>query len=280
MKRYVAIIIAIITSLELLFRVFGLGSFPLYSKSNLIGYYFKENQQGNFLNSKKWYINNYGMVAEYSYTNDNEEKIILIGDSIVYGGNNISHENRIGVILQSLINKPVYSIAAGSWGFENELLYLNQLNLNLNNKKIIFILNSGDFGEKSHWACEKNHPTNYPFMLSYYYFDKYVIDQECKSYINKITNEKIEWQIYLKELLSKKSPSNIIILLYPNLAEYNDKYDFIKEKNELMKVDKNLKIYNFNEYSGIVKEIYRDTIHPNAYGNKLIAQYLRSLIND
>jgi hypothetical protein len=141
-------------------------------------------------------------------------------------------------------------------------------------------LNSGDFGEKSHWACEKNHPTNKPFMLSYYYFNKYIIDNECNAHVNNDTNKKIEWQLNLKKLLSKKSSNDITVLLYPNLIEYNEKYDFIKEKNELMNVNKNLKIYNLNEYSGMVKEIYRDAIHPNALGNKLIAEYLRSLITN
>lgn len=278
MKKLTLILIISIVSLELTSRLLDLDNFPLYEKSDEAGYFFKKNQSGIFFGNNEWFINNYGMIAKSDYINNDEHKILLIGDSIVYGGNNTKQMNRVGMILEDITSIPVFSIAAGSWAFENELIYLNKLNLNLNNKKIIFILNSGDFGKKSRWDCEKNHPTQKPDFLMYYLLTKYVIDYECNYQdLYQNTSPNINWQIFLKHTIQKINLDSIYIILYPNRNELINGYNFRDEISQLKRVNGGIKIFNFNKISN---EMYRDPIHPNILGNKLLATYISDIIKN
>ncbi|MDP1125438.1 hypothetical protein Q5O12_28365, partial [Klebsiella pneumoniae] len=49
---------------------------------------------------------------------------LLIGDSIVLGGNPYRQQDRLGPVLQMDSKHAVWPISAGSWSISNELIYL------------------------------------------------------------------------------------------------------------------------------------------------------------
>jgi hypothetical protein len=46
--------------------------------------------------------------------------ILLVGESIVWGGNPYKAADRLAAKLQSLVKGKVWPISAGSWGLQNE----------------------------------------------------------------------------------------------------------------------------------------------------------------
>jgi hypothetical protein len=87
--------------------------------------------------------------------------VLLFSDSVVYGGNAYRQQERLGPKLQALMQGrgSIWRIAAGSWALRNELAYLRLYPQVLAQvDQVVFVLNSGDFGEASSWSCELTHP--------------------------------------------------------------------------------------------------------------------------
>ena len=108
--------------------------------------------------------------------------MLLVGDSLVYGGNQYHPTERLGPTLQALIQTrtagtQVWPISAGSWSLRNELTWLRQNPQVLDQMhRIIIVLNSGDFDTTtaSSWSCELTHPRSRPLVATWYLFYKYV----------------------------------------------------------------------------------------------------------
>jgi hypothetical protein len=133
---------------------------------------------------------------------------ILIGDSIVAGGNLYRKSQRLGVKLSEKLNKPVWSVSAGSWSILNEIAYL-RLHPNVVNgaTKLIFISNSGDFNQASSWSCEYTHPRQYPNFAAIYLFKKYIYDysKSCNEVPKDLLVPNADWRRELSsEFLKSK----------------------------------------------------------------------------
>lgn len=80
--------------------------------------------------------------------------VLLVGYSLVLGGNQFRAPERLGPSLQALMQAyssdvNVWPIAPGSWALRNELAYLH-----LNPQ----VPSSADFEAASSWCCELKHP--------------------------------------------------------------------------------------------------------------------------
>ena len=159
-------------------RAFGLVDFPLYAANAQIGYMPAANQQGSFLNKNDWQFNALHMGAP-AFTPTPARDVLLVGDSVVYGGNGYRAAERLGPTLQAQLQDgggQVWPISAGSWTLRNALAYM-RLNPQVpaSVKHIVFVLNSGDFGNAaSSWACELTHPRTRPTVALWYLTNKYV----------------------------------------------------------------------------------------------------------
>ena len=167
-NKYFLIFIYAVFSMLLLegsIRLIGLINFPLVIADNKIGYIYKPNQHGSFLNRNDWRFNSHSMQNDEEFLPSNSLDVLLIGDSIVAGGNSFKKEDRLGSKLARDLNTQVWSISAGSWSLLNELIYLeNHPEVIQGIDKFIFILNSGDFTRPSSWSCEYTHPRSYPYL--------------------------------------------------------------------------------------------------------------------
>jgi hypothetical protein len=165
MTRVLKYFLAIFLILEIVTRLTRISDFPLYEANNKIGYIPQSNQKGKFLWTNDWIFNEYHMGAN-TFKPSNAEDILLIGDSIVLGGNPLKETEKLGPSLKRKINAAVWPISAGSWGMRNEIIYLNSNpDVVQNIDTFIFVWNSGDFDQASSWSCDLTHPTHAPISL-------------------------------------------------------------------------------------------------------------------
>ena len=163
-SKHIFTILTILVLIEVGLRTSGIIDFPLYDANSIIGYIPKPSQNGSFLNKNVWQFNSLSMGAsEFKPTNTIDT--LLIGDSVVLGGNPYRQEDRLAPQLQLETKLPIWPISAGSWGLRNELIYL-KLHPEVVNSvdRFIFVLNSGDFDKASSWSCEITHPRSYPIL--------------------------------------------------------------------------------------------------------------------
>ena len=276
--KYLAIAFLI---LEIATRLTRISDFPIYDANNEIGYIPKASQHGKFLWTHDWIFNEYHMGAD-TFKPSNAEDILLIGDSIVLGGNPLKESERLGPTLQRKINRAVWPISAGSWGMRNELIYLNNNPDVVNNiDTFIFVWNSGDFAQASSWSCETTHPKHPPISAFLYAFQKYVYNfQKCNGEIKPeylVTGG--DWHTELKAFISSSAMKNkkVVAYLYPDINEQKD--------TNLMQQMLDSHIHEIHE-AGIKDVIsighdprwelnnYRDGIHPSGQGNKVLADII------
>lgn len=176
LRRYALIAALGLLCAEVGVRLPGMVDFPLYEANSKIGYIPAANQSGAFLNKNTWRFNALHMGAE-AFEPGLAGNVLLVGDSLVLGGNSYREEDRLGPKLQAALpaGTRVWPISAGSWALRNELVWL-RANPKVLDKvtSLVWVVNSGDFAEASSWSCELTHPTRNPSVALVYLFEKYV----------------------------------------------------------------------------------------------------------
>ena len=151
-------LLGILLCIELVSRLFGIGDIPLYIQNSEIGYMVAPNQSGAFLHKNDWAFNEYSM-ASGAYRPHKNDNTLLVGDSIVQGGNPLRQRDRLGPQLEMLLGYPVWSAAASGWALLNELAYLRRYERILSAINcVVFVVNSDDFGEPAFWTSDADFP--------------------------------------------------------------------------------------------------------------------------
>ena len=267
---------------EVLVRGLGFINFPLYDANAVVGYIPAARQQGSFLNRNKWEFNSLHMGAA-EFTPSAALDVLLIGDSIVFGGNSYQHQAQLGPALQAILQSShpggaVWPISAGSWALRNELAWLRtnpQVVARVD--RVLFVVNSGDFGEATSWNCEATHPRKKPVFALGYLFNKYVFAfVRC----GRIPNE------------LKVPPGNLAAELTLFLNTYGDKTLFVLYPDRAEALNAALAESHFAPYIALLKSsgarnifqlagnerlqasFYKDDIHPTPEGNQVLAGIL------
>ena len=121
--------LALLVLTELGVRVAGLVDFPTYLRDDYFGYVPRPEQSGRFLTTNAWFFNDRSMgVAEPWRPQPERTDILLIGNSIVLGGNPYDQKDKLGPLVQSLLNATckVWPVAAGGWSTVNEFRFLER----------------------------------------------------------------------------------------------------------------------------------------------------------
>ncbi|QAU48751.1 hypothetical protein XH91_27630 [Bradyrhizobium guangzhouense] len=168
----------------------------------------------------------------------------------------------------------VWPISAGSWAFLNELRYLH-LHENLLGEvtRIVFVLNSADFGSASIWSSEATHPTHYP-MSGLLYLTRKFFFHESDASATSIDND---WRAELRYLLSVyRGP--LTLVLYPNKVE--SKNDTVRKMNLDVHIPElrsdRITVLSLAEDPNWSPDYYRDDIHPTATGLRELATFIRA----
>jgi len=296
MSKFIKIIILLIFLIacsELFSKYFlGLGNPPLYVEDASIEYMLKPNQDvmrmGNHIT-----VNEYGMRSSGTKSlYETSKNVVVFGDSIINGGNQTPDSSLATSILQQRLQSEhdpkyqVLNISAGSWGPQNWVAYANKYGF-FNAEQIILLLSSHDYGDKPTFdpLNPNTHPTEKPFSAFYELLTRYVPryipvfkGQSSSRSKSEPTSEEIESAMAnLKLFLSEAKSVTPYITVIQNIEQtelksgYRDGYFQIKALcNEL-----GIKAVNLNDYyEDAIKSgasPYRDNIHPNISGQKLIS---------
>jgi hypothetical protein len=282
MKKLGLLAIGVLLSAEIGVRALGMVDFPLYEANAQIGYIPQANQHGSFLNKNDWEFNALHMGAA-AFKPKAALDTLLVGDSLVYGGNQYRQAERLGPTLQRLIYKnaggpQVWPISAGSWGLRNELIWLRGNSQVLDQvHRIVIILNNGDFDTASSWSCELTHPTTPPPVAIWYLFNKYVYAfEKCGDVPTGLKVPDGDLAGELKTYLAIHGAKTTFIL-YPDKSEATDRV--LEAKNfevgaTILKTAGAASVIHVAHDSRWNSSWYKDGIHPTPEGNRVLAKII------
>lgn len=264
-------------------RIGGLVDFPLYDANARIGYIPRAEQGGRFLNRNEWMVNSKHMSAG-PFEPGPAGNVLVIGDSIVWGGNLYARSDRLGPKLQALLPQKVWPIAAGSWALQNELVYLiENPDVVKSVETIVFVLNSGDFGEPSAWSCSHFHPLEPPRVALWYLAKKYVLKTPCEGTPPTLAVTTRDPMAMLQAFVEGHARHRFVALLYPDLEELMDdallraRLEMHADALTRVGVAEVVSVARDPRWAGH-RELYRDGIHPTPAGMGVLASVIASTL--
>lgn len=259
------IFIATSVSLELLLRL--LLNFPLYNADSVVGYWPKPNQSGIFLGTHDWIFNDHSMGLGQNFGGSGKFDLLIVGDSVVYGGNPFRQQDKLAPIIARKTDWSVWPLSAGGWALQNELAFLDRNTDAVQQADaIVFILNSGDFEGPASWTSEITHPRSYPVSYLWYLIQRccFVLNANPPSSLKVADhNVLLMWQ---KFGASHKLP--IVVIGYSSLVEEQDDCRWAPKEFRSVGI-----WYCYRDLDPQVAQDYRDGIHPSVKGNARLANF-------
>lgn len=284
LKLLIISIVVLMSGGEVAARFLGLIDFPLYDANAEIGYIPSASQRGSFMNRNDWQINELHMSAG-PFQPSSEGNVLLIGDSIVWGGNSYAANERLGAQWQSLARAKIWPVAAGSWGLQNEITYLNQ-HPDVVGKvdEIVFVSNSGDFDEPSSWVCEMTHPRKYPQLATLFLLEKFVLKKDCPTEVAPALRVPKQNPLEMLRSFGHAHPGKPLkFILYPDRAECESpalRQERLEKYKPLLIDAGATEVHSLGDWEGwtACASLYKDPIHPvgAAYGS--LSRYLNDRI--
>lgn len=282
--RWLLLSVGAVLFAEMLVRGLGFIDFPVYEANAQVGYIQAGSQHGSFLNRNQWEFNSLHMSApEFTPTPNPARDILLVGDSVVLGGNAYQQQDRLGPALQASAQHyarggVVWPVAAGSWALRNELAWLRENpQVPAQVDQVVFVLNTGDFGEASSWSCEATHPRKRPAVALWYLFNKYVYAFEaCGQVPPNLQVPPGDLAAELRSFLAVYGDKSLFVL-YPDRAETEN--PALARANfaaglALLTSSGAQKIVPLAGNERWRTDFYKDDIHPTPEGNRVLADIL------
>lgn len=276
-------------SIELFLRYEGFGSFPVYDLDQDMKYIPSASQHGSFLNYNTWFFNNRHMGNKEDWVPNRHPSVLLIGNSIVLGGNPYEHEEKLGPLLEEALGKPytVWSIAAGGWSELNEIAYLEKNSDVLQNSDVVVLeYMTGGLSYTAPWPGYYIFPDHKPLILTSYMLGKYVIplilgihsvnDSGALPPMGEIDEVNLRRFTSLVSTIAKSH--KLVIFFYPSRAELLQKENgwakAIAPIREMCQAQRLTCIDLALEKTWTQDSYKDDGIHPTVAANKILAAIL------
>jgi lysophospholipase L1-like esterase len=277
-------LIGLLVLAELGLRLAGAVSFPLYDANTRIGYIPAANQSGSYLWTHGYSLNERHM-AGGPLVDTAARKVLLVGDSVVWGGNPYRESDRLVHALQErLPEAKVWSLAAGGWAIRNQLAWLED-NADVVNRMndVVLVINSTDLvPEAAMWGCETTHPTQRPWLGIAYYFDKVLKRQDCSEGKPGLTIPPGDWQGRLRQWIAQTQAAGVRVqfVLYPSRAELDagGAKALMTETMAQLQATHRVAATEVARFPAWQPSHYKDAIHPTAEGNHALAEVLRQVL--
>jgi hypothetical protein len=176
--KLIGVTTAVIIAVEIFLRVSGAVDFPTYNVDSEIGYLPKESQSGLFLNKNDWHFNDKSMPIAQNWDPTLRPNILLIGNSIVMGGNPYQQQDKLAPQIQKRLGaRPiVWPIAAGGWTQINEMTYLDRHpEIAAEADYLAWEYMSGGLSGAKPWPGEYVFPSHKPIYATWYALRRYVL---------------------------------------------------------------------------------------------------------
>lgn len=300
-----------IVSGELFSRYYlGLGAPSLYVAHPTIEYMLKPNQDfyrfGNHV-----VVNQYGMRSHKFDRNKgaNEYRVLVFGDSVINGGNLTDHKDLATTILADqlckTLNKPVIvgNVSAGSWGPGNWFAYANEFGL-FDADVVVLVISSHDYADNPKFLPlnENTHPTQKPFSalvegiqryVPRYFprmFQKPIFNQAESDRFMETTNEREvskaldDLRAFLLLAENRTEQRTLVVFQHCERDEVEQNrvlpgHQRIRETCDALGIPTEDIGKAFRQSMEKGKNPYRDNIHPNETGQKIIAQRITEYLN-
>ena len=262
--------------------ILGLGNPPLFIQHKSIEYEYVPNQ-----NLKRFHrhikINSMGMRSEEFSQNSSKKRILVYGDSIVWGGTITDQKDLSTEVLGKLLeennyNYEVGNISAGSWGPGNWLAHVTERGI-YGADIVILVISSHDWLDNPTYASIKNNismPTKRPNFASEELIKRYIFPKIKKSFPprNKSHNNQIntENKKGLEDLgkfinLVREKGAEIVVVQFWDREEFKNNNPkegtkFIKKVLRDNKVKTIDSIDGFRKCSKNSRDLFIDHIHP------------------
>jgi len=281
---FFGVLVGALVSLEIAVRLFGLTSYPVYIRSQAVGYFLAPNQRGAFLNKNHWFVDDQGFANEKPFV-VSHPNTILVGDSVVFGGNPVDYDLRIGTIAAKITRRDIWSASAGGWSLLNELAFLKLHKTQVYQAdKLIFVVNRGDFGCAAQWAGELALPTRRPVLATVYFLKRYVLPHSEELPPITVKSDSLcerEWQDGLDDLLTHYS-GQVSFILYPDKHDLNDhnawRMEMVAIRRYIAAHSRRIMLFDLSTVPGWNLSRYRDGTHPNPAGNRILAAVVAKLV--
>jgi hypothetical protein len=250
---------------------------PLYQADNVQGYWIAPNQTGRFMGRYNFAFNALGMATDRPFRPTRERRdILLVGDSVVVGANDIDHDERLAALLsRNLGDATLWPIGAKSWALQNQLQWLRAHRSVVNGvDRIVLVLNPQDFADPSFWSNEFTHPRTPPRPALLYMARKALgivppDVHQAKYIVPRASDLAGEWRRFIE---GAGRPVDVVV--YPDLANRRGACGYVPRA-----------LYSVGRWHCLTQggewpaDSYLDDIHPNLDGRRRLAARLAAIID-
>lgn len=269
-------------------RLAGAIDFPLYQADREIGYLPRADQSGRFLLRHDWAINaqHQGTATPFAPASAPRGDWLLIGDSIVFGGNPYAAHERLGAQLQQRVDAAIWPVSAGGWSLQNQMAYLQRHDeVAASAQTLAFVLNRHDFAPAASWSCAWTHPLEKPRSALWHVAAKYVLKRPCEGTPAELQVPPQDPRALLHTLRrqSAERGQRVVFFLYPEQDETRSP-EALARGVETM--EGALREAGFGEIVSVGRQpqwaegarLYRDGIHPTPEGLGRLAEIVAATL--
>jgi hypothetical protein len=270
-------------------RYIGLISYPLFYSSNKYEYLLKPNQS-TFIYHNKFITNEYSM-RSLPITKSDTNVVLLIGDSVVNGGNLIDHDSLSSTILEKELSKSfkkkirVLNISAKSWGPDNAAAFVKEFGL-FKADVVVLVVNSHDAYDNMTYKKVVGISPDYPDRNAVLAWQK-IIEKGLprlglSANLSNQENHREQTIVidtafnsgfnYFKTICYKKNIS-LIVYLHSEISELQKKQLHPNGK-EIIRYCSQNNIFTIIGLKKETKNLYLDEIHFNNTGHRFLANAL------
>ncbi|MGA2847540.1 MAG: SGNH/GDSL hydrolase family protein [Terracidiphilus sp.] len=247
-----------------------------------------------FLRQNRWVFNNRSMGTETQWNPALHPNILLIGNSIVAGGNPLDQKDKLCPLIQKAMG-PGYSIwpiAVGGWTNLNETAYL-QRNPDVEASANFFVWEYmvGGTSKLAPWSSDYGFPRKRPLWASWYIFRRYILARfiPIPSELPPTGPATVTgMQMFRNEIgrisaaTGRRTPG--LLFLYPQRNQFlaaRSGIEWLPERAQIEEIARtqNLKIVDVTRSPQWRTDLYRDgETHPNEEGDAILATILAGSI--
>jgi len=295
-KRCIAGLLTFAVVTEIALRLAGVVDFPAYQVDGGIGYVIQPNQSGAFLRTHSWVFNDRSMGTAVAWEPARKSNLLLIGNSIVMGGNPYAQPEKLGPLVQSQMGDrvAVWPIAVGGWTEVNETVYLER-NPDVVSAASFFVwvVLRGGLGQLSQWHSDYVFPRERPLSATWYFLRRYVLPRLMSFNMSELpplgalTTENLNKFEAMIAKLSKATRRAVpgVLVLYPgetDLTAARRGNEWIPERLELERIAAKygVRILDLTKRHEWNSTLYRDGTHPTVEGNRLLADIVAVTVSE
>lgn len=282
--------------------VLGLGDPPLLMAHPTIEYLAQPNQDCNRFGNRVAY-NQFSMRSDDPWdprTNPDQLRVLVVGDSIVNGGNPTDQSELATTLLQARLRaegRPdaiVGNVSAGSWGVPNELAYLKEYGL-MGADVVVLVLNRGDVDDVPTFAPlhPTMQPTTTPASAVVEGWQRYVWPKlfgrggakpPASAPPQQAADTTPKAEPALKELVALVRDAGARLVVVQHTARAELEGDPHPGTLRLSATVRALGVPQIGDRDALLeaaaagKVVYRDHIHPNAEGQRALANVLADAV--